>query len=130
MGIWLWPVIDDEASAREVCHLAATCAAILAMVTLLAVMLSAALDRDFRFVILILPAFWALCAWRIWNGSRAWAIAAFTVYLPLAILTVMSLSLLWSIVLPFAFMGLVHGLRATRALQKFADQRLMAELRG
>jgi hypothetical protein len=129
MGVWLWPVIDDEASAREVARLAAVYAVIICTLSLFAGLLMTASAKDSNGSVFALPIFWAICAWRIWNGSRAWAIAAFVVYLPMAILTITSLSLLWCIVLPFAFMGLVHGVRATSALRRFADERLMAELR-
>jgi len=125
----IWPVIDDEDSAREVIRLAATYAGVLCMFTILANLLSAAFERDLRLGAFVLPAFWAVCAWRIWNGSRPWAITAFVACSLLAVLTLLSLPLLWSVVMPFAFLGLMHGVRATSALRRFADERLMAELR-
>jgi hypothetical protein len=111
-------------------RLAATYAAILCLLsTFTCVLLFLFFGKHLNLVAYGSPIFWAVSAW-VWKGSRIWSIAAFTVYVPLAILAVVSWSVLWCVVLPFAFLGLMHGVRAASALRRFENARLRMELRG
>jgi hypothetical protein len=76
-------------------------------------------------VISYLPVLiYAVAIWRIWRGSQAWAIAALVLCVLQGILTLLTLPVIWALVIPFALIGLVKGVRGTAVLSSFpADAR-------
>jgi len=122
MGEWIWPVVDDQASAKDTARYAAAWTAILCGLSTLASLLVGL--NPIGLVICLLYGF---AAWRIWKESQAWAILAFSLCILQAILVVISLPLLWAIAMPFAFLALMNGIRATFALQNLRAQDNVAD---
>jgi hypothetical protein len=117
MGEWIRPVVEDVTSAKETALYAAVWAAILCGLTTLSI-LSAGLN-PLGVVICLL---YGVAAWQIWKGSQAWAILAFAICVLQTLLVVIVVPLLWPIAVPFAFLALMNGVRATSALRTFAQQ--------
>jgi hypothetical protein len=122
MGEWIWPIVEDAPSAKETARYAAAWAAILCGLSTLASVLVGL--NPIGLVICLLYGF---AAWRIWKESQAWAILAFSLCILQTILVVVRLPLMWAIAMPFAFLALMNGVRATSALRNFADQRAVAD---
>jgi len=122
MGEWIWPVVDDQASAKDTARYAAAWTAILCGLSTLASLLVGL--NPIGLVICLLYGF---AAWRIWKESQAWAILAFSLCILQAILVVISLPLMWAIAMPFAFLALMNGIRATFALQNLRAQDNVAD---
>jgi hypothetical protein len=113
---WLWPVLEDADSAREATRLAAIWAVILAVLSLgICVLAPPTLLGGFICTV------YGVAAWRIWKGSRAWAVAAFVLCVTQGILVLLSLPIIWGLIMPFAFVALMNGVRATATMQKIAD---------
>lgn len=113
MGEWIWPVVDDPESAREVTRFAAVWAAILCGLSALTAFLG-----GLNLVMTIIAILYGIAVWRIRNESLPWSVTAFVLCILQFILVVLTLPLLWSIAMPFAFLALLGGVRATNALQK------------
>src|SRR6476469_10141118 len=122
MGEWIWPVVDDQASAKDTARYSAAWTAILCGLSTLASLLVGL--NPIGLVICLLYGF---AAWRIWKESQAWAILAFSLCILQAILVVISLPLMWAIAMPFAFLALMNGIRATFALQNLRAQDNVAD---
>jgi hypothetical protein len=124
MANWAWPEVSDEDSARTAAHMAAGWAAVVAGVTTLVSLLS--LAGMFRMPgigpsSLLDAALFGLVAWRVWNGSRAWAVAGLALY---------CLEIVWSVVTHppgvgiltvLILLALINGVRGTFGLHKFLE---------
>jgi hypothetical protein len=64
---------------------------------------------------------YGVAAWRIWQASRLWAIAAFVLCILQTISAIVNLAVIWAMLMPFAFIALMNGVRGTVALQQLAE---------
>jgi hypothetical protein len=122
MGDWIWPIVEDVPSARETARYAAAWAAMLCGLSTLAVLLAGL--NPIAGAICVL---YGIAAWRIWKESQPWAILAFALCILQSIPVLISLPLMWAIAMPFAFLALMNGVRATSALRNLADQRPVSD---
>lgn len=110
---FLWPVLEDVDSVKDALRYAAVVSAVLCGYDLLFFGLS-------PFVVAICIVY-AFAAWRIWVGSPAFAIAAF------AILCLQS-PRTFVVLLLFAFVGLMNGVRAAIAFERIRQEAEVVEL--
>src|SRR5262249_37444875 len=64
---------------------------------------------------------YGVAAWRIWKGSRLWAIAALVLCIVQTISVIVNLAVIWAMLMPFAFIALMNGVRGTAALHQLAE---------
>jgi hypothetical protein len=88
------------------------------------------LGGGLRLIPLIICIIFGVGAWRIWVGSQGWAIAAFATCIFEMILVLVLLPIMWGIVMPFAFLALMNGVRATTAIKRLTVQAENAALTG
>jgi hypothetical protein len=106
--------LDELEAARGAAHLAAVWAGILGAFSVIAGLAGGN-------VLFYIPAFfYGVAVWRIWRGSRAWAIVALVFCVLQGILTLMTLPILWAVVIPLALIGLMNGIRGTAVLSRLA----------
>jgi hypothetical protein len=124
MANWAWPEIIDEDSARDAAHMAGGWAGVVAGVTALLAIIS--IVSSVRILglgplSLVDAALFGVAAWRVWNGSRAWAITGLVLY---------GLETLWGVVthppgvgvLTFIILlALINGVRGTLSLHKYQE---------
>jgi hypothetical protein len=110
---FLWPVLEDIESAKDALRYAAVISAVLCGYDLLFFHLSP--------VVMAICLVYAFAAWRIWKGSPAFAIAAF------AILCLQS-PRTFVVLLLFAFVGLMNGVRAAMAFERLQQDAAIAAL--
>jgi hypothetical protein len=123
MANWAWPEIIDEDSARDAARKAGGWAAVVAGLTGLLALISLSGSSWFGITpwSLVDAALFGVVAWRVWNGSRAWAVAGLSLY---------SLEVLFSIVTHppgvgiltiIILLALINGVRGTFALHKYVE---------
>jgi hypothetical protein len=110
---FLWPVLEDLDSVKDALRYAAVISAVLCGYDLLFFGLS-------PFVVGICVVY-AFAAWRIWKGSPVFAITAF------AILCLQS-PRTFVVLLLFAFVGLMNGVRAAIVFERLQHEADMASL--
>jgi hypothetical protein len=98
MGDFVWPVVDDAESAPAAAHFAAVWAIVLACLNLIVGMLL----FHWSVVLGFAGVTYGLAAWRIWEGSYPWAIAAFVLCILQTALVLINLPVLWAVLMPFA----------------------------
>ncbi len=84
MANWAWPEIVDEDSALDASHKAGGWAAFVAGLTVLLAGIGMATGSVLMGIgpsALVDAALFSLVAWRVWNGSRPWAVAGLALYL-------------------------------------------------
>ena len=111
---WIWPVIDDADSARQAAHFAAMWSLILAWFSFFFGMFSGHVTASLGFM-----AAYGIATWYLFRNSYKWALIAFALCVTQTLLALISMPLLWSIMMPFAFLALMNGVRGTRVLQRF-----------
>ena len=124
MANWAWPEIIDEDSARDAAHMAGGWAGVVAGLTTLLAVISIAGGGSFMGIgawSLVDAAFFGVVAWRIWCGSRLFAVIGLSLY---------ALEVLYNVVthppgigiLPVIIMlALINGVRGTFGLHKFEE---------
>jgi len=123
MGGLVWPFVEDIESARETAHTAAIWSGVLTGFNLLTGVLA-----GLSIFVLVVCLVYGIAAWRIYQGSRAWAVTAFVLFVFQALLVLFRLPLIWSVLTPFAFLALMNGVRATSSLEKLEEKELMKNL--
>ncbi|HET9836730.1 MAG TPA: hypothetical protein VFR84_00755 [Candidatus Angelobacter sp.] len=118
MAELIWPIVDDVESATEAAHYAGAWSGILAGLNLLAAFAAGLYPPS----LLAVCAIFGIGAWRIWEGSEGWAVTAFALCVVETIAVLLRMPLMWGIAMPFAFLALMNGVRATTALGRFARQ--------
>jgi hypothetical protein len=124
MANWAWPEIIDEDSARDAAHMAGGWAGVVAGLTTLFAVISMAGGGSIMGVrawSLLDAALFGVVAWRIWCGSRAFAVAGLSLY---------GLEVLYGIVTHppgigvltvLIMLALINGVRGTFGLHKFEE---------
>lgn len=124
MANWAWPEITDEESARSAAHMAGGwAAAVTGLTTLLVVinMLSSSRILGIGPSALLDAALFGIVAWRVWNGSRPWAIAGLSLY---------ALEIAWNVVhnppgigilTIIILLALINGVRGTFRLHAYME---------
>lgn len=112
MSELIWPVVDDYDSARQTSRYGAAWAWVLGGLTCIAAILAGNL------LFCLFSLFYAATGWGIWKGSVAASIVAFVLCVLQTIAIVISLPLMWAVVMPFAFLGLMNGVRGVVSMQK------------
>jgi hypothetical protein len=109
-------LLDELEAARGAAHLAAVWAGILGALSVVASLITGN-------VLFYVPAFcYGVAAWRVWRGSRPWAIVALVFCILQGILTLIQLPVIWAVLMPFALIWLVKGVRATALLSRLANE--------
>jgi hypothetical protein len=125
MANWAWPEIMDEDSALDASHKAGWWAGVVGGLTGLVAVISLVAGTAVMGIgpaALFDAALFGIVAWRVWNGSRPWAVAGLALYLfeigwnlthhhGIGILTVIII------------LGLVNGVRGTFALHKYREEK-------
>jgi hypothetical protein len=126
MANWAWPDIHDEDSARSAAHVAGGWAAAVAIITALLVLinlLSSSQIMGIGRLALIDSALFAIVAWRVWVGSRAWAVTGLVLY---------AFEITWNVVTHppgvgiltiIIVLALINGVRGTFSLHKFLEMK-------
>jgi hypothetical protein len=112
---FVWPILEDIDSARDAARYAAAWTVVLCALWVLATALS-----GFALIANLICVLYGFAAWHIWHGSTVWSIIAFSLCILQTLLVLISLPLLWSIITPFAFLGLMNGIRATAAMERLS----------
>jgi len=125
MANWAWPEIMDEASALDASHKAGGWAAFVAGLTVLLAVIAMVTGSVLLGIgpgALVDAALFGIVAWRVWNGSRPWAVAGLALYL---------FEILWNlsnhhgvgILTLVVVLALVNGVRGTFALHNYRAER-------
>lgn len=114
MSELVWPIVDDMESAKDAAHYAAAWSGVLFGMNVL--------GGGLHLIPLTICAIFGVGAWRIWSGSQAWAIAVFSTCICEFILVLLLMPIMWGIVMPFAFLALMNGVRATTAMERLTIQ--------
>jgi hypothetical protein len=118
MEEWIWPILEDMQSSERVARFAALWAGIIGVFSLIAGVLS-----GHYAIAAILGVLYATAAWRTARWSFGWSVTGFVLCVLQTIIAVIALPLLWSIIMPFAVLALMNGVRATIALRRFSEQK-------
>jgi hypothetical protein len=130
MANWAWPEIIDEDSARSAAHVAGGWAAAVAGFTTLLAIISMAADTSIMGNgpwSLLDAALFGVVAWRVWCGSRAWAIAGLVLYLLEIGLSLATRGSGIGILTILVVLALINGVRGTFELHKYAEMRKQRE---
>jgi hypothetical protein len=122
MANWAWPEIIDEDSARSAAHMAGGWAAAVAGITTLLAVIG--MVSSFRMVPptgLIDAALFAVVAWRVWNGSRAWAITGLALYSLEVVINIVTHPPGVGVLTIIVYLALINGIRGTFGLHKFVQ---------
>ncbi len=112
MSELIWPVVDDYDSAQQTSRYGAAWAWVLGGLACIAAIVSG------NSLLFLFSVFYPITGWGIWRGSVAASIIAFVLCILQTIAVFISLPLLWSIVMPFAFLGIMNGVRGAVSMQK------------
>ncbi len=125
MANWAWPEIIDQDSARTAAHTAAGWAIFVAgLTTLLAVIgMFTGPVMGITASALVDAALFGVVAWRVWNGSRGWAIAGLALYSLEIIYNVVNHPPGVGILTILVVLALVNGVRGTFSLHKYEEER-------
>ncbi len=128
MANWLWPDISDEDSARSAAHKAGGWAGAIAGVTAVVVVIKIfTTGHNEEAAGLLDAALFGVVAWRVWNGSRPWAIAGLVMYLLEIAAAIVTHPPGVSILTFFAFLALINGVRGTFKLHEHVEARKQQE---
>jgi hypothetical protein len=123
MANWAWPEISDEDSARNAAHVAGGWAfAVAGITTLLAVIsMAGAPIMGMSAWSLLDAVLFAVVGWRVWNGSRPWAVTGLVVYCLEIAMNVIEHPPGVGILTIVVVLALVNGVRGTFALHKYVE---------
>jgi hypothetical protein len=124
MANWAWPEIIDEDSARSAAHTAGGWAAAVAgLTTLLAIIsiFSSVSLLGINAYSLVDAALFGVVAWRVWCGSRGWAIAGLALYGLEVVYAVVTHPPGVGILTIIVLLALINGVRGTFALHKYTQ---------
>lgn len=125
MANWAWPEIMDEESALDASHKAGGWAGFIGAFTALLATISLVTGTTLMGIeggALFDAALFGIVAWRVWNGSRPWAVAGLTLYL---------FEIGWNlthhggfgILTVIVVLALVNGVRGTFALHNYRAEK-------
>jgi hypothetical protein len=126
MANWAWPEITDEDSARSAAHIAGGWAAFVAgLTTLLAIVsiVNSGPVMGIRGSALVDAVLFAAVAWRVWAGSRAWAVTGLALYCIEIVFNVVTHPPGIGIFTILVLLGLVNGVRGTFKLHQYEELR-------
>jgi len=124
MENWAWPEIIDENSARDAAHMAGGWAGVVAGLTTLFAIISifgGISGMGIRAWSLLDAALFAVVAWRIWCGSRAFAVAGLALYGLEVLYGVVTHPPGIGILTVIIMLALINGVRGTFGLHKFEE---------
>jgi hypothetical protein len=124
MANWAGPEISDEDSARSAAHMAGGWAAVVAGLTAVLSIISIAGSVSLMGASpmgLIDAALFGIVAWRVWNGSRAWAVTGLVLYCLEIIFNVISRPPGVGILTFIILLALINGVRGTFGLHKYVE---------
>jgi hypothetical protein len=128
MANWAWPEIVDEDSARSAAHMAGGWAAIIAGITaVVAVVRMFASGQNEAALSLVDAALFGVVAWRVWNGSRPWAVAGLALYCLEIVISVINRPPGVGIFTVIVILALVNGVRGTFKLHQYVEARKQQE---
>jgi hypothetical protein len=128
MANWAWPEISDEDSARSAAHKAGVWAGIIAGITALIVVIKIFTSgQNEEAVGLLDAALFGVVGWRVWNGSRPWAIAGLALYLLEIVVAIVTHPPGISILTIFILLALINGVRGTFKLHEHVEARKQQE---
>ena len=131
MANWAWPEIIDEDSARDAAHKAGGWAGVVAGLTTLFAVISMVGGFSLFGInaySLIDAALFGVVAWRIWCGSRAWAVAGLSLYCLEVLYGVVTHPPGVGILTIIIMLALINGVRGTFGLHKFVEMRKQQEM--
>jgi hypothetical protein len=108
----IWPAVDDYGSARQTSRYGTAWAWVLGGLACIAAILAG------NSLFYLFSLLYSVTGWGIWRGSVAASIGAFVLCILQTIAVVISLPLMWAIVMPFAFLGLMNGVLGVMLMQK------------
>lgn len=111
MSELIWPDVDDYESAHQTSRYGAGWAWVLGGLACIVAILTGNL------LFYLFSAVYAVTGWGIWRGAVAASIVAFVLCILQTIAVVISLPLMWAIVMPFAFLGLMNSVRGAVSMQ-------------
>jgi hypothetical protein len=124
MANWAWPEIIDEDSARDAAHVAGGWAyAVAGLTALLAIigMVGSTTIMGIGPLALIDAVLFAVVGWRVWNGSRPWAVTGLALYCLEIVFDVINHPPGVGILTIIVLLALVNGVRGTFALHKYVE---------
>ena len=124
MANWAWPEIIDEDSARDAAHKAGGWAGVVAgLTTLFAIIsiLGGVSVLGIRAWSLLDAALFAVVAWRVWAGSRAWAITGLSLYCLEVLYGMVTHPPGIGVLTVIIVLALINGVRGTFGLHKFQE---------
>ena len=128
MANWAWPEISDEDSARSAARKAGGWAGIIGGLTGLVVVIKMfATGQNGEAAGLLDAALFGVVAWRVWNGSRPWAVAGLALYLLETVVAMVTHPPGISIFTFIIVLALVNGVRGTFKLHQYVEARKQQE---
>ena len=124
MANWAWPEIIDEDSARTAAHMAGGWAGVVAGITTLLAVISMAGGGSVMGISawsLVDAALFGVVAWRIWCGSRWFAVAGLSLYALEVLYSVVTRPPGVGILTIIIMLALINGVRGTFGLHKFEE---------
>jgi hypothetical protein len=131
MANWVMPEIIDEESARDAVHKAGGWAAFVGGLTALLAIISMATSNSIMGIgssALIDAALFGIVAWRVWNGSRAWAIIGLALYSVEVVFNVIRHPPGIGILTIIVYLALINGVRGTFSLHKYMEINIRQQL--
>ena len=126
MANWAWPGIIDEDSARDAAHMAGGWAGVVAGLTTLFAVISifgGVSVLGIRAWSLLDAALFGVVAWRVWAGSRAWAVTGLSLYCLEVLYGMVTHPPGVGILTIIIVLALINGVRGTFGLHKFIEMR-------
>jgi hypothetical protein len=126
MANWAWPEIIDEDSARDAAHMAGGWAGVVAGLTTLFAVISifgGVSVLGIRAWSLLDAALFGVVAWRVWAGSRAWAVTGLSLYCLEVLYGMVTHPPGVGILTIIIVLALINGVRGTFGLHKFIEMR-------
>jgi hypothetical protein len=124
MANWAWPEITDEESAREAAHKAGGWAAAVAGLTALLALISLTGSVSLFGITpwsLLDSVLFGVVAWRVWCGSRPWAVTGLSLYCLEILFSVITHPPGVGILTFIVLLALINGVRGTFALHKYTE---------
>jgi hypothetical protein len=131
MANWAWPEIIDEDSARDAAHKAGGWAGVVAGLTAILAFISMSSGTSVMGInqwSLIDATLFAVVAWRVWCGSRPWAVAGLSLYCLGIAYNVVSHPPGVGILTIIILLALINGVRGTFGLHRFVEMRKAEEM--
>ena len=126
MANWAWPEIIDEDSARSAAHLAGGWAGVVAGLTTLLAVISIVSGGNIMGIgasALVDAALFGVVAWRVWCGSRWFAIGGLSLYVLEVLYNVVKHPPGVGILTVIIMLALINGVRGTFGLHKFEEMK-------